>query len=224
MNRIFLLLLFISSGVYSQCDWKSFFPFEIGDSKFDIAKIKSSNSTLSEDEDEFGLNDIIAKSNNGYKWYEYLKDSVYINVVNLIYKNNLCVKSKGSHIQLTLSDDKMHKARIKLEFSKDDFEKMNSQYEQLLELVPSEYSYTEKFTYSDKITKEQTGEGLIFFEKAEPEEGDKLNYIRIGYYIDFKLVIDKETNESFKTNEITGYKIEIFIADLRQSRLTTEGY
>ena len=70
MKKILLLILFVSSNIYSQCDWNSFFPFKAGNSKFDIARIKSTNPTVADKEDKYGIRDAIAKANNGFQKFE----------------------------------------------------------------------------------------------------------------------------------------------------------
>ena len=222
MKKILILILFISSNIYSQCDWDSFFPFKAGNSKFDVARMKSTNPTVDDQEDKYGTRDAIAKINNGFKKYGYLKDSVYINVINLRFVNNSCFKGKSNRIQITLSDDKLHKGTVELNY--DDYDAMKKQYDELLELVPDEYGYTKPFTITHNKTTEKVGEGFGFFTKPEPEDGDKLNQITVSYEFDFKMVWDKEKKEYYRTNEIESYTIEISLADLRQSKLTREGY
>ena len=222
MKKILLIILFISSYSYSQCDWNSFFPFQAGNSKFDIARIKSSNPTVADTEDKYGMRDAIAKVNNGKKKYEYLKDSVYINVINLRFINNECFKGTDNRIQLTLSDDKLHKGTVELHY--DNYDTMKEQYDEILELVPEEYGYTKPFEITNRKTNEKTGEGIWYLTKALPEEGDKINRIGISYSFDFKMVWDKEKSEYYRTNEIETYTIEIDFADLRQSKLTGQGY
>tara|TARA_R110002111_G_scaffold233340_1_gene294397 strand:+ start:69 stop:731 length:663 start_codon:yes stop_codon:yes gene_type:complete len=220
MKKILILILFISSNIYSQCDWDSFFPFKAGNSKFDVARIKSTNPTVDDKEDKYGTRDAIAKINNGFKKYDYLKDSVYINVINLRFVHNNCFKGKSNSIQITLSDDKLHKGTVELNY--DDYDTMKKQYDELLELVPDEYGYKKPFTITYNKTNEKVGEGFGFFNK--PEDGDKLNQITVGYEFDFKMVWDKEKKEYYRTNEIESYTIEISLADLRQTKLTREGY
>jgi hypothetical protein len=222
MKKILLIILFISSYSYSQCDWNSFFPFQAGNSKFDIARIKSSNPTVADTEDKYGMRDAIAKVNNGKKKYEYLKDSVYINVINLRFINNECFKGADNRIQLTLSDDKLHKGTVELHY--DNYDTMKEQYDEILELVPEEYGYTKPFEITNRKTNEKTGEGIWYLTKALSEEGDKINRIGISYSFDFKMVWDKEKSEYYRTNEIETYTIEIDFADLRQSKLTGQGY
>tara|TARA_R110000765_G_scaffold378576_1_gene469519 strand:- start:485 stop:850 length:366 start_codon:yes stop_codon:yes gene_type:complete len=94
MEKTVLLILFISLNIHAQCDWNSYFPFQAGNSKFDIARIKSTNPTIADTEDNYGMRDAIAKINNGFHKFEYLKDSVYINVINLRFVNNSCSKIK----------------------------------------------------------------------------------------------------------------------------------
>tara|TARA_R110002111_G_scaffold255974_1_gene322483 strand:+ start:70 stop:738 length:669 start_codon:yes stop_codon:yes gene_type:complete len=222
MKKILLIILFISSNIYSQCDWNSFFPFKTGNSKFDIARIKSTNPTVADKEDKYGIRDAIAKANNGFQKFEYLKDSVYVNVINLRFINNDCFKGTSNHIQLTLSDDKLHKGTVELNY--DDYDTMKKQYDELLELVPEEYGYTKPFDITNRKTNEKTGEGIWYLTKALPEDGDKLNRIGISYSFDFKMVWDKEKKTYYRTNEIESYTIEIDFADLRQSKLTRKGY
>ena len=222
MKKILILLLFISTNIYAQCDWNSFFPFQAGNSKFDVARIKSTNPTVADTEDKYGIRDAIEKANNGYQKFDYLKDSVYINVINLRFVNNECFKGSSNRIQITLSDDKLHKGTVELNY--DDYDTMKKQYDELLELVPNEYGYTVPFEITNRKTNEKTGEGLWFVTKPEPEEGDKINRIGISYSFDFKMVWDKEKKEYYRTNEIESYTIEIDFADLRQSKLTGKGY
>ncbi|MDC8001481.1 hypothetical protein POV26_10550 [Aequorivita todarodis] len=222
MKKILLLIIFISSNTYSQCDWNSFFPFQAGNSKFDIARIKSTNPTVTDTEDNYGMRDAIDKINNGKKKYEYLKDSVYINVINLRFIKNDCFRGTDNSIQITLSDDKLHKGTVELHY--DDYYTMKKQYDEILELVPQEYSYTKPFEITNRKTKEKIGEGIWYLTKALPDEGDKINRIGISYSFDFKMVWDKEKREYYRTNEIEAYTIEIDFADLRQSKLTGQGY
>ena len=222
MKKILLIILFISSNIYSQCNWNSFFPFKAGNSKFDIAQIKSTNPTVTDTEDKYGIRDAIAKVNNGYKKFEYLKDSVYINVINLRFINNNCFKGTDNRIQITLSDDKLHKGTVELNY--DDYDTMKKQYDELLKLVPEEYGYTKPFEITNRKTNEKTGEGIWYLTKSLQEESDKLNRIGISYSFDFKMVWDKEKKEYYRTNEIESYTIEIDFADLRQSKLTSEEY
>jgi len=222
MKKNILLFLLISSNLYSQCDWNSFFPFKAGNSKFDVARIKSTNSTIADQEDKYGMRDAIAKINNGYQKFDYLKDSVYINVINLRFVNNDCFTGKSNRIQITLSDDKLHKGNVELNY--DDYDTMKKQYDELLELVPEEYGFTKPFEITNRKTKEKTGEGLWYLTKSLPDEGDKINRIGISYSFDFKMVWDKEEKKYYRTNEIESYTIEIDFADLRQSKLTGKGY
>lgn len=222
MTRILMLFFFLSSNIYSQCDWNSFFPFKAGNSKFDIARIKSTNPTVADREDKYGIRDAIAKVNNGYRKYEYLNDSVFINVVNLRFVNNDCFEGTSNHIQLTLSDDKLHKGTVELNYN--DYDKMKKQYDKLQELVPDEYGYIIPFEITNQKTKEKTGEGYWFETKPKTEEGDKINRIGISYSFDFKMVWNKEKGEYYRTNEIESYTIEIDFTDLRQSKLTRKGY
>jgi hypothetical protein len=218
MKNIIFLFVLISLNTNAQCTWNSFFPFQAGNSKFDIARIKSTNPTVADTEDTEGLNDIIDLSNNGLHKFEYLKDSVYLNFINLRFINNNCFKGKSNHIQITLSDDKLHKGTVKLKY--DDFDIMKKQYNELLKLVPDEYGYTTPFEITNTKTNEKIGEGLWFTNKQE--QGDKINQIGISYRFDFKLV--KDNGEYRRTNEIESYAIEINFADLRQSKLTSQGY
>lgn len=223
--RIIPILTLFTISINAQCEWKSFFPFEMGSSKFDVAKIRSTNSTLTDIEDRNGSNDFFDRVNNGYRKYDYLKDSIYRSVINLKFKNNICLKSNDSHIQLYLSEDQMFKSIIKLEYNKDDYDIMYSQYQELLDLVPERYLYTNEFIFESNKTKEKTGEGLKFHEKKkELRINDKLNFISIGYTIDHKIAIEPKTTKVYRTNEISGYTIEIKIVDLRNSKLTREGY
>ena len=222
MKKILILLLFISTNIYAQCDWNSFFPFQAGNSKFDVARIKSTNPTVADTEDKYGIRDAIEKVNNRYQKFDYLKDSVYINVINLRFVNNKCFTGSSNRIQITLSDDKLHKGTVELNY--DDYDTMKEQYDELLELVPNEYGYTVPFEVRNKKTNEKTGEGLWFVTKPKPEEGDKINRIGISYSFDFKMVWDKEKKEYYRTNEIESYTIEIDFVDLRQSKLTGKGY
>ncbi len=143
MKKILILLLFISTNIYAQCDWNSFFPFQAGNSKFDVARIKSTNPTVADTEDKYGIRDAIEKVNNRYQKFDYLKDSVYINVINLRFVNNKCFTGSSNRIQITLSDDKLHKGTVELNY--DDYDTMKEQYDELLELVPNEYGYTVPF-------------------------------------------------------------------------------
>jgi hypothetical protein len=220
MKKILFLFLLFSLSINAQCNWNSFFPFQVGNSKFDIARIKSTNPTVVDTEDKYGLNDIIDLGNNGFQKFEYLKDSVYINVINLRCINNKCFKGSSNHIQITLSDDKLHKGTIKFKY--DDYGTMKKQYDELLELVPNEYGYTLPFQITNSKTNEKNGEGLWFMTKEKLEQDDKINRIRISYSFDFKMVKDK--GEYHRTNEIESYVIEINFADLRQSKLTSQGY
>ncbi|MGS4345139.1 hypothetical protein ACKUSY_05905 [Myroides odoratus] len=222
MKQIFFFLLLLSSSAYSQCTWNSFFPFKAGDTKFDIARLKSTNSTIADKDDEYGLRSAVDKINNGYKKYDYLKDSVYINVINLQFNNNICLKSKSNHIQVTLSDDKLHKGTVTLEY--DDYDTMKQQYDQLLDLVPEEYSYIKEFERTNKITNEKVGEGVWFTTKSSNEKGEKLNRIGIGYSFNFKSHWDSVKKEFHQSNEIEEYVLEINFTDLRLSKLTNQGY
>lgn len=223
--RIFIFLfLIITSNIYSQsqCDWYSFFPFNAGDSKFDIARIKSTNSTVADREDEYGLEDIVAQTNNRYEKFDYLKDSVYLRVINLRFVNNDCVKGTNSRIQVTLSDDKLHKGTVELEYANYDI--MKKQYDELLTLVPERYGYTIPFNKTNRKTNEKIGEGIWFLSKPKEVEGDKLNRIGISYEFNFKKVWDSEKRELHVTNEIESYIVEIEFIDLRQTKLTRRGY
>lgn len=211
-----------SSNIYAQCDWNSFFPFKAGNSKFDIARIKSTNPTVADTEYIYGMRDAIAKMNNGYRKFDYLKDSVYINVINLRFVNNNCFKGKSNRIQITLSDDKLHKGTVELNY--DDYDTMKKQYDGLLELIPEEYAYTKPFEITNRKTNEKTGEGIWYLTKSLPGEGDKLNQIGISYSFDFKMVFDKEKKKYYRTNEIESYTIEIDFTDIRLSKLTRKGY
>tara|TARA_R110000765_G_scaffold378576_1_gene469518 strand:- start:183 stop:488 length:306 start_codon:yes stop_codon:yes gene_type:complete len=101
---------------------------------------------------------------------------------------------------------------------------MKKQYDKILDLVPNEYSYTKSFTITNNKTHEKVGEGIGYFTKPEPDDGDKLNQITIGYEFDFKMVWDEEKSEYYRTNEIESYTIKISLDDLRQTKLTRQGY
>tara|TARA_R100000935_G_scaffold56239_5_gene87443 strand:+ start:1231 stop:1878 length:648 start_codon:yes stop_codon:yes gene_type:complete len=215
-------MFLISFNINAQCDWASYFPFQAGNSKFDVAQIKSTNPTIADTEDNYGMRDEIAKINNGFRKFEYLKDSVFINVINLRFVNNSCSKDKSNRIQITLSDDKLHKGIVELHYK--DYKTMKEQYDKLLDLVPEEYGYSKPFTTTNSKTNEKIGEGFGYFTKPKPDDGDKINQITIGYKFDFKKVWDKEKSEYYRTNEIENYTIEISLDDLRQTKLTRQGY
>ena len=220
MKNIIFLFVLISLNTNAQCTWNSFFPFQAGNSKFDIARIKSTNPTVADTEDKEGLNDIIDLSNNGLHKFEYLKDSVYLNFINLRFINNNCFKGYSNNIQVTLSDDKLHKGKVKLRYY--NYDTMKKQYDELLKLVPDVYRFTLPFQITNKKTNEKVGEGLWFMTKENSEQDEKLNRLGISYEFNFKRVKDKGKYHS--TNEIVSYTIEIDIVDLRQSRLTRQGY
>lgn len=206
-QKLLIILLFSYLNIQAQCEWNSFFPFKGGNSKFDIAQIKSTNSTLADPEDEYGTNELLAKYYNGYRKYEYLKDSVYINIINLRFLNNTCITGSNNQIQLTLSDDKLHKATVELNY--DDYNTMKKQYEELQKLVPKIYAYTKPFEITNSNTKEKIGEGIGFYEKSIPEKDDKINHIDISYGFDFKKVWDNKSKKHYQTNEIESYTIKL---------------
>jgi hypothetical protein len=221
-QKLLIVLLCSCLNIQAQCEWSSFFPFKGGNSKFDIAQIRSTNSTLADPEDKYGTDDSYAKYYNGYRKYEYLKDSVYINIVNLRFVNNTCFTGSNNQIQLTLSDDKLHKATVELNY--DDYNTMKKQYEELKELVPEIYGFTKPFEITNSNTKEKIGEGIGFYQKSISEKSDKINHIDISYGFNFKKVWDNKTKKYSQTSEIENYTIKIELDDLRQSKLTGQGY
>lgn len=229
MRRLAIfILLFTFTTSYGQCTWNDIFPFELGSTKFDVMRIVSSNSTIEQPPDKYGID----KINNGLKYYDYLKDSVYINVVNLKFVKNQCIiddfgipinLNDNNHVQLTFSDDKLHKTKIEIEFKPDVYDFMMSNYERLLKLVPEQYKFEAPYDITHRETKEKLGEG-ISFTKITREEQVKLNYIDVGYIINYSLVYDKVNKEWYRSNEIEGYTLSISLVDLSESRLTRQGY
>tara|TARA_R110000868_G_scaffold93190_1_gene258037 strand:+ start:2710 stop:3375 length:666 start_codon:yes stop_codon:yes gene_type:complete len=221
MKRLFLLLILISfTNTFGQCSWKDVFPFEMGSSKFDVMRIVTTNSMIEQPPDKFGVDRI----NNGLQYYDYLQDSVYINVINLKFKGNKCiVVGNDNHIQLRLSDDILHRAEIEIEFSKDEYNVMLANYKKVLELVPEDYKYEVPHDKFHIETREKIGEA-IFFSTDGKGVKEKLNDIDIGYIIKYKRVYDKVSKKWYRSNEIQNYSLIISITDLRKSRLTTNGY
>jgi hypothetical protein len=226
MKAILLTLIFFPILSFSQCDWKTFFPFEIGDNKFEISKKKSLDSTIVDYQRKTNLHlDLDYSKYDSYKVkYDYLTDSVQINRVRLEYQKNICFKN-DTELDLFLANDKLYKAEISLIF--DDYNEMLDKYDFLIDNVPKRYEYAYKNTSTNPDTNEKIGEGYVFAENNY--EGEDINevwtdYLSITYSFTYERKWDDEKKKFYYTNKIKEYELEFKLVDLRNVILTRNGY
>ena len=86
------------------------------------------------------------------------------NVINLRSVKNDCIKRTGNHFQLTLSDDKLHKGAIELEFK--DYETMKKQKQS----IPAHmfFQFHEEFQNTLRMLDEYQTIGLTVTARSSP--------------------------------------------------------
>ena len=203
------------------CSFEDFFPFKIGDSKFDITNIiNGSNKKI--------LYNVIRGGREGDDGtyahltnYGYLKTQLNEIVMNLQNKT-LCTDNLDNHIQLCLVDDYLYKAQITIQFDAKEYKQMIAIYNEIIELIPYIYKYKTEFTTtSNNDLKEKVGEGIWFYtQPKEKRDNIKINQISIGYEMEYEM--DYKTYKN-KTN-VKYYNIKIGIVDLRNTKLTNKGF
>lgn len=220
-----VFLLFISIKTFSQCTISDLFPFEIGQSKFDITKIINSSSKISK---VGNPNDTYSyeKYNNGWEKYDYLKnDSIYSSYIKLIHLQDKCFNGNENRINLTLADDWLYKISVSQEYSQDRYEEMMSDYNNYIEMFLQEYQYTNTFTTSNSKTNEKIGEGVSFFKiPREKRNKIKIEDVSISYIINYKSIYDSPSKKFVTTSEVDYYVIKIESVNLKNTKLTNQGF
>ncbi|MCF6296235.1 MAG: retroviral-like aspartic protease family protein, partial [Flavobacteriaceae bacterium] len=185
----------------SNCTFYNLFPFEIGDTKFDISNTLNSITTIKEPSNE------LFKDLDDYE----IGDK---HIINLDYYNNLCIYSKDNHIQLSLVDDHLYMATISIRFEKNEYDLMRKQVDEIINYVPEEYKYISNFKITDRDTKEKIGEGINFYtESFEERSKVKIHKISIGYQAKYNNSYNSDLELVKKTNKIIKYVIYIDIVD-----------
>lgn len=224
-KTILAFFLFMTIKTFSQCTLSNMFPFKIGHNKFDITKIINSSDKISKVGDP---NDpyYYEKYNNGWKKYNYLKnDSIYSSYIKLEHQKDKCFNGNENKINLSLTDDWLYDISIIQKYSKDRYEEMMLDYNNYIDIFLQEYKYSNTFSTSISETKEKIGEGLSFFKvPIEKRSNIKIEEISISYIINYKTIYNSSSQNFVRTSEVDYYEIKINSVNLKNTKLTNQGY
>lgn len=211
--------------MFPQCTISNIFLFEIGQNKFDITKITNSSSTISKVGDP---NDpyYYEKYSNGWKKYDYLKnDSIYYSYIKLNHQQNKCFNGNENKINLSLADDRLYEISVIQEYSKDRYKEMLQDYNNYLDITLQEYKYSKPFTTYISETNEKIGEGASFFKlPVEKRSKIKIEEVSISYIISYKTIYSNSNKKNVRTSEVDYYEIRINSVNLKDTKLTNQGF
>ncbi|MDE0471420.1 MAG: hypothetical protein OXH57_05720 [Ekhidna sp.] len=219
----FILIIILTGFVHGQCSYNEIFPVEHGISKFKAITRIASIGNIKEDK----------QANQYYfaRWDKphYLKgDSVYESSVFYDYTLHPCFKGNENELYLRFVDDKLYKIRITLTFSHAQFEKCMENYNTLVAIFKNEFIDWTQFVRSirsNDVTKEQIGEGYWFYPTTEENRDKiKLNYLAIGYEVEYEMKWSDYKKEWYRTGNVDKYVIEIKFINLKGTNLTNERY
>ncbi|MBA4276232.1 hypothetical protein [Flavobacterium sp.] len=219
---ILIIVLFTSLNSYSQCTLLNIFPFNFGQTKFEITKILNSPNSIGK------LTDLNFINQYGNRWtkYDYLKnDSIYKTDVKLNHIQDECFNGNKNIIWLSLADDKLYEISTVQEYSKDRYNEMLEDYNNYLNAFKKTYPYKNSFTTFTSDTHEKIGEGVSFYKVPIGQRNKvKIEEVSISYNIKYKSVYNSYDKKFISTSEMESCKIEIKIVNLKGTKLTNQAY
>ena len=117
---------------------------------------------------------------DNYLLYSYLKnDSMYVSYNFLTWNNIPCLKGSNPKLILNFADDTLYAITIKLEYTPEEFNALEIDYNMLVNSLKKKYTKFEKKVFSSQATGEQVGESYSF----EPHKGlkNKTEEYAIGF-------------------------------------------
>jgi hypothetical protein len=230
MKSVFsFLFLIYSLWSYSQCDYSVLIPFEIGMSKFDINTIRntsgeyknySKNTSLLPHEIE-SLDDVFEKTSSSFRNYDYLNEPVLKTYFSFYNSSINCNSIDEILYKLYLVDDYLYKIEAIIRL--DSYNKLISVYNNLLDLIPDEYLYLNNSVYKNEFS-EKVGEGVDFFkDNIDQNLSDKLDYVSVSYLFNYEKVFDSSGSFVY-SSKITDYTLSIYSVNLKNTKLTKEGF
>lgn len=205
---------------FGQCSISDLVPFNLGDDKFNTTLILNKLNTIKSEE--------IYGSNTYEEWmkYPYLKnDSIYRVVINKRFYPTSCFEGYENRCQLYFADDKLYKIYMYQEFKANEYERMLSKYNSILDILSETYPYSQGFKTSNSETNEKIGEGYRFSDVPNEKKAKiKIKDISVSYNIKYKKIWNSYSKKYEKTSDIDYYEIVIEFIDLTGTKLTNQGY
>lgn len=219
---IFLIVLSLSLNSYSQCTLSNIFPFNLGQTKFEITKTLNLPNTIEKLTDLY-FND---RYGNGWTKYDYLKnDSIYKTNIKLNHKQDECFNGDENIVWLSLADDKLYQISTIQKYSKDRYNQMLMDFKNYLDVFTKIYPFSNSFSMSTSDTNEKIGEGVRFYkDPIEKRNRVKIEEIRVSYTIKYKSIYNTDTKKFISTSEIESCAIEIETVNLRGTKLTSQRF
>ena len=166
---------------FGQCSISDLVPFNLGDDKFNTTLILNKLNTIKSEE--------IYGSNTYEEWmkYPYLKnDSIYRVVINKRFYPTSCFEGYENRCQLYFADDKLYKIYMYQEFKANEYERMLSKYNSILDILSEAYPYSQGFKTSNSETNEKIGEGYRFSDVPNEKKAKiKIKDISVSYNIKY---------------------------------------
>jgi len=195
----------------SQCAFHDIIPVMHGISEAEAIADLSTSQRVSTSE--------IRSADDGWKKYDYLRDSVYKSSLSFIIPNNNCIKSNQNELYLQFVDDKLYNITLTLHYSSAQLPQCIQNYTVLANLCKEHFVSYQNLVMLDFWTNKKDGEGYEFYPTPmEQKDMVKPHMLKMNYGTQYKKVPYGETLPDGPTEKL-GYKIYLEHINLKDTRL-----